>query len=109
MSDPDFYIKRGDNSPALKYQVPAFATLVGASVQFQARDMSGLMVIDKPASILVPETVGGAVATVAYTWNGTDTDIARFLQCEFKITLGGVIETTPNDGFLLVQVYEDVR
>ena len=44
-----FVIKRGDTSPALRYQMPDETSLLGAQVQFQMRNAEGATVIDASA------------------------------------------------------------
>lgn len=100
-----FVIKRGDTSPALRYQMPDETSLLGAQVQFQMRNAEGATVIDASAQI---ETDFNP-AVVGYAWQANQTDTAGRNQAEFKVTYAdGAIETFPNSGFITVIITEDV-
>lgn len=103
-----FYIKRGDTSPAIRYLLqPASIDLTGASVKFQTRNAkTKALVLDAVAEVYAAT---GAPA-VQYAWIAGDTDTAGTYDAEFRVTYAdGSIETFPNNGFIRVQIGEDIR
>ncbi|MFU8777875.1 MAG: hypothetical protein ACNA7M_09430 [Roseovarius sp.] len=101
-----FVIKRGDTSPALRFELlPGSVSLAGASVQFQMRFRDGATVIDCEAEIL---TVFEP-AVVAHLWRPGETDTPGRYEAEFRVRyMDGTVETFPNLGFIEVFVTEDV-
>ena len=46
---------------------------------------------------------------VGYAWQTGDTDIPGTFQSEFEVTYStGEIETFPNDGFLAIEIIDDI-
>jgi hypothetical protein len=101
-----FQIKRGDTSPKLRFALdPVTQNIAGASVRFQMRSKSRVLVVDEPATI-VSELPG----VVEYEWREIDTQLAGVFEAEFKVTYAdGGIETFPNTTFIFVRILEDVR
>jgi hypothetical protein len=101
-----FVIKRGDTSPALRFELlPASVSLAGASLRFQMRSRGGATVIDRPAAI---QSVFQP-AVVVHAWQPGETDQVGRFEAEFRVTyMDGTIETFPNRGFIEVFVTEDV-
>ena len=101
-----FVIKRGDTSPALRFELlPDSVSLAGAAVRFQMRARGGATVIDRSAaihSVFQP-------AVVEHVWQPSDTETPSRFEAEFRVTyMDGTIETFPNLGFIEVFVTEDV-
>lgn len=94
-----FYLKRGDTSPSLDYELEPVGDLAGASCAFNMMDSEGLPVVDAvAATILEPKTV-------RYSWRPQDTDTAGTYRAEFRVTYAdGRHETFPNAGFITVLV-----
>jgi hypothetical protein len=104
-----FKIKRGDTGPRLLYALTPAAdvNLTGATVRFnmRARD-TGTLRINRAAAVIVTAAV---TPTVAYDWQAEDTAISELCHAEFEVTYSnGVIETFPNDGFILIPIGQDI-
>ena len=101
-----FVIKRGDTSPALRFELlPRSVSLAGASLRFQMRLRGGVTVIDRTAQII--SAFEPAVA--AHHWLPGETNTPGRYEAEFRVTyLDGTVETFPNLGFIEVFVTEDV-
>ena len=101
-----FVIKRGDTSPALRFELlPDNVSLAGAAVRFQMRPCGEATVIDRSAAI---DSVFQP-AVVEHTWQPGDTDTPGRFEAEFRVTyMDGTIETFPNFGFIDVFVTDDV-
>lgn len=105
MSDM-FFTKRGDTSPAIKRQLTDGdgnpLPLEGATVRFSMA-RNGVVVVDRRECLA--EADGWAV----YQWQPGDTDAAGMHQAEFEITYpGGGVESAPNDGFIFINIAEDI-
>jgi hypothetical protein len=105
-----FFIKRGDTSPALQFALlPATVNLTGATVRFQMRarrPRGGVAVIDAAAAVV---TATGT-PTVEYKWQPSNTINAGSYEAEFRVTYpNGEIGTFPNDGFIPIQITEDIQ
>jgi len=104
-----FYIKQNDTSPVL------LATLqdadgnaidvTGGSIRFHMRQIgSTAVVVDEEAIIVTP-----LEGIVRYNWQAADTDTIGSYQAEFEVTYADAsIETFPNDGYIRVQIIDDV-
>ena len=110
MSDV-FYIKQGDQAPAigclLQYADGTAQDLTGPLVVRFSMRLKGSTtpkVNAQTATVVTPLT-----GEVRYTWGATDTDTVGTYQAEFVVTLvDGRTVTFPNDGYLLVEVTDDV-
>lgn len=102
----EFYIKRGDTSPALLYTLaPDTLDLTGATVRFHMATAAGTLLVDEPA-VIVTATV---TPTVRYDWQAGDTATAGPMRAEFEVTYsGGAVETIPNDSFITVLISADL-
>ena len=104
-----FTIKQNDTSPAmlatLKDADDNPVDLTGASIRFHMRKVGSTTVkVDADATIVDDD--GGQVR---YTWVAADTDTVGAYQAEFEVTFtGGGIETFPNNGFILVEITDDI-
>lgn len=106
-----FLIKRGDLNPPLRVQF--------FKADMTARDMTGLagvnFMMGKPGA--TPIISVGPVTSVSlvegileYRWVAGDTDDPGEYRAEFIITtLDGKEETYPKDGYIVVEVVQDVR
>lgn len=104
----DFIIKRNDTVPTLQLvcERPAGTPkdLTGASARFHLKNSAGTVIVDQPAAIT--DAVNGVVE---YAWAPTDTATAGYFQFEVEVTYsGGEIETFPQEGNLVLKVYEDI-
>jgi hypothetical protein len=104
-----FNIKQGDTGPRLLFALTPAAdvNLTGATVRFNMRSRdNGTVRINRASAVIVTATV---TPTVAYDWQAADTAISELCHAEFEVTYSnGVIETFPNDGFILIAVKDDI-
>lgn len=110
----DFYIKRNDTSPAIKYQLQDDA---GDAVDISgANDVRFLMRQRGGDTVKVDDNLAGNVSLVdastgivQYDWQDGDTDTAGQWWAEWEVEYSdGTIETFPNDQYILVRVEEDI-
>lgn len=103
-----FKIKRGDTSPAMLYRLsPATVVLSGASVVFNMRaDGEEENLVDRSPAVV---EVATGTPTLRYNWLAADTAEAGTFVGEFEVTYAdGSVETFPNEGFITVQIDEDL-
>ena len=102
-----FNIKQNDTSPAIRYTLSPLVNLTGATVVFnmRARDNGAVKIARAVATIIAPATDG----VVQYDWAASDTDTAGNWQGEFEITFAdAAIETYPNNGYINIQITEEI-
>jgi hypothetical protein len=99
-------IKRNDTRDAIKATLSNESGLVnldGATVRF-LMSKRGVKKIDRQAQI--QDATAGIVWAVFETG---DTDETGLFQSEFEVTFSdGRIETFPNDGFILIDIINDL-
>lgn len=100
----DFYLKRGDLLPQIKSKLKnpdgSAMNLAGATVRFRMRAAGeGSPKVDAAATV-----VDAPTGTVAYAWQGTDSDTEGLFNAEWPVTIAGAVETVPNNGFLKVLI-----
>lgn len=104
-----FYIKQNDTQPALQVVLEDGSgnpiNLDGASVRFLMRAIGGTT-----AKVNASATVVSAVSgVVRYSWSAADTDTVGNYQAEFEVTYSdNSIETFPNDGYLRIEITDDI-
>jgi hypothetical protein len=105
MKRREFFIKRGDTSPALLFQIDPPVNLTAATVVFNMRARGGAVVVNRaPAS--VPSLPN---PTLRYDWTAPNTAEVGTFEAEFEVTYGdGAIETWPNDGYIAVRIWDDI-
>lgn len=104
-----FFIKQNDTGPSivasLKDADSAAIDLTGAAVRFHMRSV-GSATAKVDAAATVTDQSGGVVK---YEWQAGDTDTVGQFQAEFEVTyVTGIVETFPNNTFILVQVVDDI-
>lgn len=104
-----FTIKQNDTSPALQATLKDYAdvviSLIGASVRFHMKDLSGSIVIDAPMTIT--NASGGVVR---YNWQAADTDTAGTYSAEFEVTYSDLsIETFPNTDNIAIVITAELN
>lgn len=109
MSDV-FYIKQGDRSPGLgafcRFADGTAQDLTACTVVFSMRKRGTTTAKVSAASAVI---VAAATGEVRYDWGTTDTDTNGTYDAEFEVTLGsGRKITFPNDGYLTVEVTDDI-
>lgn len=104
-----FYIKQNDTSPAIRATLRDgdgdVINLTSATVRFHMRPIGSTTVkVDAAGTVVTP--AGGIVQ---YSWSEEDTDTVGAYQAEFEVTyLGGSVETFPNDGYIRVEITDDI-
>ena len=104
-----FFVKQNDTSPTLdatlKDADDAAVDLTGASVRFHMRKVGkGTAVVDGAATI-----TGALTGQVRYAWSGSDTASIGTYNGEFEVTYSdGTIETFPNNGFISIEITDDL-
>ena len=104
-----FYIKQNDTVPslraALKNGSGDAVDITGATCQFHMRVLGQTSVtVDASAQIIDEET-----GIVQYNWVADDTDTIGSYQAEFEVTYpDGTIETFPNNGYIRVEITDDI-
>lgn len=100
-----FHIKQNDTAPSLLYDIADTSViLTGASVVFNMRDRSGVIVSRATAAI-----ESTTPPTLRYDWSAADTAKVGGFQAEFEVTYsGGKVETYPNTGYISVIIQDDI-
>lgn len=104
----DFYIKKGDTSPAIEGTLldgnGDAVNLTGATLAFIYKRTDDALPVERVATI-----VTAASGTVKYEWVEEDTATATYMTAEWEVTFqGGFIATFPNDGNLIIRVGEEI-
>jgi hypothetical protein len=104
-----FFIKQNDTSPSLRAILKdgdeIAINLTGATVRFHMRTVGGeTAAVDADASIVTAES-----GIVQYLWDAADTATVGSYQAEFEVTFsGGAVETFPNNGYIRVEITDDI-
>jgi len=109
-----YKIKRGDTSPKIKFTLRNKNGSVDIrgyqDVQFFMRDS------DKEYVVVADNIAGNVDVTdaefgrVEYQWSSGDTDEIGNFEAEIQVEFAdGNIETFPNDGYVEIQVMEDIK
>lgn len=104
-----FYIKQNDTSPAMLATLQDadgnVINLTAASVRFHMRQIGSKQVLVDEAAVVVTPLEG----LVRYNWNPADTAAIGSFQAEFEVTYADTsIETFPNDGYIRVEIIDDI-
>lgn len=98
------YMKKGDRLPLLRAELTgadgAAINLTAASVVFRLRARGGAIKIAAGAVSIVSAELG----VVQYAWSAGDTDTEGVFDGEFIVTIGGLAETVPGSGAVLVLI-----
>jgi hypothetical protein len=79
--------------------------LSGATAIFLMYDSDGTEIVNASAAIEAPTTDG----ILRYDWQAGDTDISGEFKAEFEVDYGaGDKITIPNQGYLIVRIYDDL-
>ncbi|MGS0745553.1 BppU family phage baseplate upper protein [Syntrophomonas erecta subsp. sporosyntropha] len=104
----DITIKRGDTRHAIKAVLKdasgAPVDLTGCSVNFHMAPLNRPAVISRAAHIQDAVTGG-----VWFVWASGETDTAGIYRAEFEVVYrDGRRETFPNDGYISIQILDDL-
>lgn len=104
-----FYIKQNDTSPymlaTLKDANEVAVDISDATVRFHMRPIGSTTVTVDAAAVIVDEDNG----IVRYEWDAADTATVGSYQAEFEVTyIEGDIETFPNNGYIRVEIIDDI-
>lgn len=104
----DITIKRGDTRNCIKAILKdageAPVDLIGCKVIFHMAPLRGPAVISRAAHI--EDATAGEVWVV---WEGEEIKTAGVYRAEFEVLYDdGKVETFPNDGYISVQILEDL-
>lgn len=98
-------LKKGDRLPKLRATLTdsdgAALNLSGASVVFRMRLRFSATALKVNAAATI---IDAAAGVVEYSWGATDTDTEGAFDGEFAVTLGGLLETVPGSGSVLVVI-----
>lgn len=105
-----FVIKRHATMPKLEMQVnksdgTPFDFTGAVSAKFVMKDENDEVVVDSPAIIVAPATLG----LLRYVWSSDDTKAEGEFQAEFDVLYATGLLTLPLNGDITVVVYEDVN
>ena len=106
-----FKIKQNDTKPPLRVTLKDSdglpADVPGASVVFSMRvQPTGTTKVDKQA-VTVNDASSG---DIQYDWTATNTNTADVYEGEFQVTYADTsVQTFPNDGYILIDVKDDVE
>jgi hypothetical protein len=104
-----FRIKQNDTSPAMLATLQeadgSAVDLTGASVRFHMRPVGrAVITVDEAASI-----VNAGSGTVRYDWQSANISTVGSYQAEFEVVYAdGGVETFPNDGYIRVEIIDDI-
>ena len=104
-----FYVKQNDTSPAMLATLQDAngdaINLTAATVRFHMRAVGSSQVVVDQAAVVVTPLEG----LVRYDWAADDTDTIGSYQAEFEVTYAdSSIETFPNDGYIRVEIIDDI-
>lgn len=104
-----FYIKQNDTSPAMLATLQdasgSAVNITGGSVRFHMRPVGSTTAKVSTTATIVTASTG----SVRYSWASGDTDTVGAYQAEFQVTYSdGKIETFPNDGYIAVEITDDI-
>ena len=104
-----FYIKQNDTVPSLRAALENGSgdavDLTNATCNFHMRPLGGTTITVDASAQIVTEATG----IVQYNWIAADTDTVGSYQAEFEVTYpDGTIETFPNNGYIRVEITDDI-
>ena len=104
-----FYVKQNDTSPSMLATLQDAdgnaVNLTAAAVRFHMRKIGRPDVIVDAAAVVVTPLSG----LVRYDWIADDTSDTGSYQAEFEVTYADAsIETFPNDGYIRVEIIDDI-
>ena len=103
------YAKQNDTTPSLRAALKNgdndAIDLTNATCRFHMRKIGSTTVSVDEAAQIVTEATG----IVQYNWTASDTATVGSYQGEFEVTYtDGTIETFPNNGYIRVEITDDI-
>jgi hypothetical protein len=104
-----FYVKQNDTSPSMLATLQDAdgnaVNVTGATIRFHMRTIGSTTSKVDDAAVIVTADNG----EVRYDWDAADTDTVGSYQAEFEVTYAdGSIETFPNDGYIRIEITDDI-
>ena len=104
-----FYIKQNDTTPSLRAALQNGSgdavDLTNATCNFHMRPLGSTTITVDASAQIVTEATG----IVQYNWIAADTDTIGSYQAEFEVTYpDGTIETFPKNGYIRVEITDDI-
>jgi len=104
-----FSLKKNDTSPAMLATLQGAngvaINLTGASVRFYMRPVGGGQATVNEAAVIMAAESG----LVRYDWVNGSTGTVGSFQSEFELTYpDGAVETFPNNGYIRVEIIDDI-
>ena len=104
-----FYIKQNDTVPSIRATLQNGngdpVDLINASVRFHMRAIGANNTKVDAAAVVVSAAAG----LVQYNWIAADTDTIGSYQAEFEVTYpDSTVETFPNDGYVRIEIIDDI-
>lgn len=104
-----FYIKQNDTSPAMLATLQDAdgnaVNITGSAVRFHMRPIGSTQATIDQAAVIVTPLSG----IVQYNWQASDTAAVGSYQVEFEVTYADAsVETFPNDGYIRVEITDDI-
>lgn len=104
-----FYIKQNDTVPSIRAELQNGngdpVDLINANVRFLMRAIGANQTTVSAAAVVITPASG----VVQYNWIAADTDTIGSYQAEFEVTYpDGTIETFPNNGYIRVEIIDDI-
>lgn len=104
-----FYIKQNDTVPSIRATLQNGngdpVDLINATVRFHMRLIGANNTTVDAAAVVVSAAAG----IVQYNWIADDTDTIGSYQAEFEVTYpDSTVETFPNDGYVRIEIIDDI-
>ena len=104
-----FYIKQNDTVPSIRAALENGSgdavDLTNATCNFHMRPLGSTTITVDASAQIVTEATG----IVQYNWVADDTDTIGSYQAEFEVTYpDGTVETFPNNGYIRVEITDDI-
>ena len=105
-----FYVKKNDTAPSLRASLKdggdQAIDLSDATVNFHMRKVGASTIKVDASAVVIGSSSDGIVQ---YNWTTADTDTAGTYQGEFEVTYSdGSVESFPNNGYILVEILDDI-
>lgn len=104
-----FRIKRNDRTKTLLVQAAdgkgAYLDLTGATIVFSMRALDSVTLkVNRQAATIVDAATG----QMEYQWAAADVNASGFYAGEFEVTQGGKTLTLPEDGYIRIEITDDL-